>query len=72
MTTPSSKARASKARAVQYFTPEQLEHGKSLTPTQIAEFLEEFRLIHGEKDNPQAAPASDGHVDPPEIHSELS
>ena len=64
--------KSSKVRAVQYFTPEQLEYGKSLTSTQIAEFLEEFRLIHGEKDNPQADLASDERVAPPQSRSEPS
>ncbi len=34
-------------KAVQIFSKEALERSKNLTPTQIAEFLEEFRLMHG-------------------------
>lgn len=36
-------------KALQKFTPEYLEHCRSMTPDQIAKFLDEFRLIHGEK-----------------------
>jgi hypothetical protein len=32
-------------RPVQYFTPEYLEQCKQMTPGQILQFLEEFRLL---------------------------
>ncbi len=32
------------ARPIQYFSPEYLEQCKALTPQQIVEFLEDFRL----------------------------
>ena len=32
-------------KAVQYFTDEYLEHCRKLTPTQIAQFLEDYRLM---------------------------
>lgn len=34
-------------RAVQHFTDEQLRHGRSLTPEQVVEFLDDFRVLHG-------------------------
>ncbi len=36
-------------KAIQHFTPEYLEACKKMTPMQIAEFLEEFRLMFGGK-----------------------
>lgn len=35
------------ARAIQLFTDQQLEHSRSLSKTQIAQFLEEFRILYG-------------------------
>ena len=35
-----------KDKALQYFSDEQLELSKQLSPTQIAKFLEDFRLMH--------------------------
>lgn len=34
-------------KAIQYFTPEYLERCKQMTPLQILQFLEEFRLLIG-------------------------
>lgn len=36
-------------RPVQYFTDEQLERGRNMTPEQILQFLEDFRLLHGSR-----------------------
>ena len=33
-------------KALQLFTEERLEQDKNLSPTQIAQFLEDFRLMH--------------------------
>lgn len=35
-----------KHKTVQHFSDEQIELGKQLNPTQIAKFLEDFRLMH--------------------------
>lgn len=37
-----------KTKAIQKFTPEYLDHCKQMKPDQIAQFLEDFRLMHGE------------------------
>lgn len=34
-------------RAIQYFTDEQLNYNRLLTPLQIVQFLEDFRLLYG-------------------------
>lgn len=34
-------------RPVQYFSEEQLALGRKMSPEQILQFLEEFRLLHG-------------------------
>jgi predicted DNA binding CopG/RHH family protein len=34
-------------KAVQYFTPEYLEHCRQMTPDQIIRFVEDFRRMHG-------------------------
>ena len=39
-------------QALQYFSDEALERARDLTPTQIAQFLEEFRLLYGLKEAP--------------------
>jgi hypothetical protein len=36
-----------KIRSVQYLTSEYLEYCRTLTPDQIADFLEDFRQLHG-------------------------
>jgi predicted DNA binding CopG/RHH family protein len=33
-------------RAIQYFSKEQLENSAKLTPKQIIEFLDDFRMLH--------------------------
>jgi predicted DNA binding CopG/RHH family protein len=33
-------------RPVQYFSPEYLEHCRKISPEEILEFLENFRLLH--------------------------
>lgn len=33
-------------KALQIFTKEALDNSKSLTPTEVAQFLEDFRLLH--------------------------
>ena len=35
-------------KALQIFSDEALEHSKKLTPTEVAQFLEEFRLMHAQ------------------------
>jgi predicted DNA binding CopG/RHH family protein len=40
------------SRPVQYFTKEYLEQCKAMSPTQIAQFLEDFRTMHGVKSAP--------------------
>lgn len=37
-----------KTKALQYFTPEYLQECKKLSYDQIAQFLEDFRLMHSE------------------------
>lgn len=34
-------------KAVQHFTDEQLRYGRSLTPEQVVQFLDDFRILHG-------------------------
>lgn len=34
-------------KALQYFSDEYLKECKKMTPDQIAQFLDEFRLLHG-------------------------
>ncbi len=34
-------------RPVQYFSDEQLAHGKAMKPEQVLQFLEDFRELHG-------------------------
>jgi predicted DNA binding CopG/RHH family protein len=36
------------ARPVQYFSDDYLEQSAKMSPEQIVEFLEQFRLLHGE------------------------
>jgi predicted DNA binding CopG/RHH family protein len=36
-------------KALQRFTNEHLEHGKSLTPDQVLRFLDDFRRLHGNR-----------------------
>ena len=33
-------------KAVQHFSDEQLRYGRGLTPEQVVQFLEDFRLLH--------------------------
>jgi predicted DNA binding CopG/RHH family protein len=37
-------------KAIQKFTPEYLEHCKTMSPKDIVAFLEDFRRIHGERE----------------------
>lgn len=37
-----------KNKALQYFSDEYLENCKGMSPDQIAQFLEDFRLMHSE------------------------
>ncbi len=34
-------------RPVQYFSDEQLAHGRKMKPEQVIQFLEDFRELHG-------------------------
>ena len=43
-------------RAIQYFTDAQLAYNRQLTSTQIVEFLEAFRLLHGHAHAPDPIP----------------
>ena len=36
-------------KALQRFTNEHLEYGKSLTPDQVLRFLDDFRRLHGNR-----------------------
>lgn len=38
-----------KNKAIQYFTDEYLKSCETLSPTEIAKFLDDFRRIHGEE-----------------------
>jgi predicted DNA binding CopG/RHH family protein len=40
-------------RPVQYFSDEQLAHGRKLKPEQILQFLEDFRELHGARAEPR-------------------
>ncbi len=63
-----------KKRAVQYFTDEDLERARELTPTQIARFVEEFRLLYGLRELPPIPEEFRDLVDPdyPHDHAEAS
>ncbi len=39
-------------KATQYFSDEYLQHCRDLTPDQITQFLEDFRLLHGARPGP--------------------
>ena len=43
-------------RAIQYFTDEQLAYNRQLTPTQIVQFLDDFRMLHGHAHTPEPIP----------------
>ena len=51
-------------RTVQYFSDEALERARNLTPTQLAQLLEEFRLLYGLKEVPPIPSAFQDLVDP--------
>jgi hypothetical protein len=55
-------------KAVQYFTPEYLERCSKMSPTEILQFLEEFRLMFAAKAAPQqimeTAAQSAGQIEP--------
>jgi predicted DNA binding CopG/RHH family protein len=38
-------------RPVQYFSKEYLEQCKEMTPEQIIQFLDDFRILHGSTEN---------------------
>lgn len=39
-------------KVLQYFSDEYIEACKKITPLQIAEFLESYRLLHGHQEGP--------------------
>lgn len=45
-------------RPVQYFSDEQLAHGRTMKPGQILRFLEDFRELHGARAEPAKPGAS--------------
>ena len=51
-------------QALQYFFDEALERARDLTPTEIAQFLEEFRLLYGRKVVPPIPSSLRDLVDP--------
>ena len=51
-------------QAVQYFSDEALDRARDLTPTQIAQFLEEFRRLYGLRDVPPIPDSLKDLVDP--------
>ncbi len=51
-------------RALQYFSPEALERARDLTPLEIAEFLEEYRLLYGLREVPPIPEEFRDLVDP--------
>ncbi len=51
-------------RAVQYFSKEDLERARELTPTEIGEFLEQFRLLYGLREVPPIPEELRDLVDP--------
>ena len=51
-------------QTLQYFSDEALERARDLTPTQIAQFLEEFRLLYGLKEVPPIPSTLQDLVDP--------
>lgn len=51
-------------RALQLFSPEALERCRRLSPTQIAQFVENFRLLYGPTEVPPIPPQFRDLVDP--------
>ena len=51
-------------QTLQYISDEALERARDLTPTQIAQFLEEFRLLYGLKEVPPIPSRFQDLVDP--------